>query len=320
MLLCRLLLSRKSATPPPASASPAPPPPTTVTPVTSSTAFFPVGESTFTPHQWRFCLSTIKNLRKHKDAGPFLTPVDPVVLNIPHYPSIIKNPMDFSTIELKLNHSNPAKPDPNPNNPRYYAADEFICDVRLVFTNTLTFNGPEHAVTAMGKRVEEVFDKQIKNMPPAAEVVCDCSYWFLFLSHFSHQKPPKPAPVKKVVTPPPPPPSAAPAPKKGAAPRRQSTSVPVIRRSEAEPVGRPKREIHPPPPKDLPYADAPRKNRKGKKIKDDGTAEQLKYCGKILQELHRKQHYTFASPFYEPVGMSIYAPFYAPVDGLNFLI
>ena len=116
------------------------------------------------------------------------------------------------------------------------------------------------------------------------------------------QKQPKPAPVKKVVTPPPPPP-AAPAPKKGAGPRRQSTSVPVIRRSEAEPVGRPKREIHPPPPKDLPYADAPRKNRKGKKAKDDGTAEQLKYCGKILQELHRKQHYTFASPFYEPVGM-----------------
>jgi hypothetical protein len=95
--------------------------------------------------------------------------------------------------------------------------------------------------------------------------------------------------------------SRAPSPKK-VAPRRPSTSVPVIRRSEAEQIGRPKREIHPPPPKDLPYADAPRKNRKGKKVKDDGTAEQLKYCGKILQELHRKQHYPIASPFYEPVG------------------
>jgi bromodomain-containing factor 1 len=28
----------------------------------------------------------------------------------------------------------------------------------------------------------------------------------------------------------------------------------------------------------------------------------LKYCGKILQDLHRKQHYAIASPFYEPVG------------------
>jgi hypothetical protein len=114
-------------------------------------------------------------LKKQKDAIPFNVPVDPVALNIPHYPSIIKNPMDFSTIERKLNSSNPVKPDPNPSNPRYYNVEEFIADVRLVFSNTLTFNGPDHAVTAMGKRVEEVFDKQIKNLP-LAEVVCS----FLF--------------------------------------------------------------------------------------------------------------------------------------------
>jgi len=234
--------------------------------------------------QWRFCVSTIKSLKKQKDAGPFLMPVDPVALNIPHYPSIIKTPMDFSTIERKLNSSNPLKPDPNPLNPRYYAPEEFVTDVRLVFHNTLTFNGPEHVVTEMGKRVQEVFDKQIRHMPPPAEK-------------------PKPPVVKKAATPPPPPPPppvAAP-PKKAPAARRASTSVPVIRRSEAEPVGRPKREIHPPPTKELPYTDAPKKNRKGKRSRDDGTAEQLKYCGKILSELHRKQHYAFANPFYEPV-------------------
>ena len=123
--------------------------------------------------------------------------------------------------------------------------------------------------------------------------------------HFFSQKP-KPPVVKKVATPVPvPPPAPVVAPKKvaqTAIARRPSTSVPVIRRSEAEAVGRPKREIHPPPPKDLPYADAPKKHRKTKKIKDDGTLEQLKYCGKILQELHRKQHYNYANPFYEPVG------------------
>lgn len=107
-------------------------------------------------------------------------------------------------------------------------------------------------------------------------------------------------------TPVPVPPPSVVAPKKVAQPaavvRRPSTSVPVIRRSEAEAIGRPKREIHPPPPKDLPYADVPKKHRKTKRIKDDGTIEQLKYCGKILQELHRKQHYNYAHPFYEPVG------------------
>lgn len=89
-----------------------------------------------------------------------------------------------------------------------------------------------------------------------------------------------------------------------AAARRPSTSVPVIRRSETEVPGsaRPKREIHPPPPKDLPYADVPKKTRKGKGLKNDGTAEQLKFCGKLLSDLSRKAHWTIASPFYEPVG------------------
>ena len=124
---------------------------------------------------------------------------------------------------------------------------------------------------------------------------------------------PKPVTKKeKVATPPPPPP--APAPVKKAPARRTSTSVPVIRRSEQENSsnnGRPKREIHPPPPKDLPYADAPRKQRKNKRVKDDGTAEQLRFCNKILIDLHRKQHYTIAGPFYEPVGAYLYSIFSA---------
>ena len=93
-----------------------------------------------------------------KDAAPFLNPVDPVALGIPHYPQIIKRPMDFTTIERKLAASNPSKPDPNSANPRYHHADQFVQDVRLIFTNCVTFNGLEHPVTQMGKRVEAVFD------------------------------------------------------------------------------------------------------------------------------------------------------------------
>lgn len=86
--------------------------------------------------------------------------------------------------------------------------------------------------------------------------------------------------------------------------RRPSTSLPTIRRNEAqEVIGRPKREIHPPAPKDLPYADAPKKQRKVKHVKDSaGSVEQLKYCSKILSDLHKKQYYTIANPFYQPVG------------------
>jgi hypothetical protein len=103
-------------------------------------------------------------LKKLKDSGPFLKPVDPVALNIPHYPSIVKNPMDFSTIERKLTASNPVKPDPNVNNPRYLNAEDFVADVRLIISNCATFNGPDHPITAMARRVEEIFDKQIKNI------------------------------------------------------------------------------------------------------------------------------------------------------------
>jgi hypothetical protein len=166
---CRSFL--KSATPPPISAaistaaSPVPQP----TPLATSTTLASATsqqESTWSAAQHRFCLSTLRILKKMKDAHPFLRPVDIVALNIPHYPSIIKTPMDFSTIDRKLVASHPIKPDPNEDTLRYYNADEFIADVRLIFQNTATFNGPDHVVTAMGKRVQEAFDKHLKNLPP----------------------------------------------------------------------------------------------------------------------------------------------------------
>ncbi|KAH9914860.1 Bromodomain-containing protein, partial [Fomitopsis serialis] len=111
-------------------------------------------------------------LKKMKDVSPFLHPVDPVALNCPHYPSIVKHPMDFSTVGRKLTASNASKPSPNLVNPRYYNAEDFIADVRLIFTNCGLFNGPDHPITATGKRVEAVFDKQVKQMPPPEEVRC----------------------------------------------------------------------------------------------------------------------------------------------------
>ena len=126
--------------------------------------------STLSVSQHKFALSTIRTLKKMKDAVPFRFPVDPEALKIPHYLQIVKHPMDFSTIERKLLASNPVKPDPNPSNPRYLSADEFVADVRLIFSNCVTFNGPEHVVTQQGKRVEAVFDKQIKQLPPPEEV------------------------------------------------------------------------------------------------------------------------------------------------------
>ena len=65
-----------------------------------------------------------------------------------------------------------------------------------------------------------------------------------------------------------------------------------------------KREIHPPPSKDLLYADVPKKSRKVRAVKDNLNAEQLRFYSKLLSDLHRKTHWTIASPFYEHVGAS----------------
>ncbi|KAL1739176.1 Bromodomain-containing protein [Schizophyllum fasciatum] len=285
-----------SVTPPPASATashaqtptPAPPTPVSTYPPPASSAPRQ-GPITITRDQFRFMQSTVRSLKKLKDSSPFLRPVDTVALNIPHYPSIIKNPMDFGTVERKLSSSNPQKPDPVSTNPRYRTAEEFVADVRLIFHNCYTFNGPDHVISAMGKRVEEVFDKQMKNMPPPGDAVQV-----------------KPPPVKKQATPQPishPVSVPPPAHKKQAAPRRPSTvGVPAIRRNESDAAisGRPKREIHPPPPKDLPHAE-PKRPRRVRAARDDGTSEQLKFCHKLLSELFKRQYYDAASPFYEPV-------------------
>ena len=127
-------------------------------------------QTTLSLAQWNVCVSIRKHLKRMPESREFRKPVDAVRWNIPDYYQVVRQPMDFSTIERKLISSNPTKPDPNPENPRYSTADEFINDVRLVVKNCVTFNGAEHPITLMARGLEEVFDKQIKNLPAPAEV------------------------------------------------------------------------------------------------------------------------------------------------------
>ena len=74
--------------------------------------------------------------------------MDPIALGIPEYADIIKQPMDFSTIEQKLDDG-------------YDTFSEFVSDVRLVFSNAMTFNPPGHAVHKMANNLSKLFTKQI---------------------------------------------------------------------------------------------------------------------------------------------------------------
>ena len=79
---------------------------------------------------------------------PFLQPVDPVALGIPHYRDIIKEPMDLSTIRKKLDLQ------------EYSAAEDFEKDFRLMLNNCFTFNSPDQDIHQFGKQLEMLFESK----------------------------------------------------------------------------------------------------------------------------------------------------------------
>jgi bromodomain-containing factor 1 len=106
----------------------------------------------------RFSQQVLKELisKKYESFNfPFLEPVDPVALNCPTYFDYVKEPMDFATIQNKL------------NNNQYENADQFERDVRLVFHNCYAFNPEGTAVNMMGHRLEAIFEKKWIDRPVA---------------------------------------------------------------------------------------------------------------------------------------------------------
>ena len=91
--------------------------------------------------QKSFLLEKLKNTKKTKHAMYFTSPVDPVALNIPTYPDVIKHPMDLGTMESKL------------KNDRYSSVQAFADDLQLIVDNAEKFNGPQHAVTHAGNNM-----------------------------------------------------------------------------------------------------------------------------------------------------------------------
>jgi len=103
--------------------------------------------------QWelKFCQEILDEMHKPKHwavASPFYFPVDPVALNIPTYHSVIKKPMDLSTVQTKLKAG------------QYENAKEFEADVRLMLKNCFKFNIPGDPTYVAGQKCEEVFNSK----------------------------------------------------------------------------------------------------------------------------------------------------------------
>jgi bromodomain-containing factor 1 len=218
------------------------------------------------PNQQKFLAALLRQVKKAKDASAFLTPVDPIKLNIPRYFEVVSRPMDISTIEKKLNGG------------QYPVVQALVDDFNLMIENTVIFNGPDNIVTKMGRNIQATFEKGLKTLP--AEQV------FLSFVLLMQVPQPKAAPPMTFA---PPPKTTLPAP---APVRRASGAFPPIRRESLAADGRPKREIKPPPERDIPM-DRPRLHKK--------HAAELRFCQIVIKELMKKVHEPYSYPFILPV-------------------
>ncbi|KAI9644250.1 transcription initiation at TATA-containing promoter protein [Ciborinia camelliae] len=97
----------------------------------------------------KWCEETLNEMKKPRYlmfSSAFMTPVDPVALQIPNYFTIIKSPMDISTVSEKL------------HNGAYTRAKDFEQDVKLIFQNCYKFNPEGNPVRIMGQQFEELFN------------------------------------------------------------------------------------------------------------------------------------------------------------------
>ena len=91
-------------------------------------------------------LSSMCAVMKNAHAIYFAKPVDSVQLQIPDYPSIVTNPMDYSTVASKLA-------------ARKYASPwEFRADMELIYSNCALYNKKESVVGQAGIAAAAAFD------------------------------------------------------------------------------------------------------------------------------------------------------------------
>ncbi|KAK6458746.1 Bromodomain-containing protein [Scheffersomyces xylosifermentans] len=143
----------------------------------------------------------------------------------------------------------------------YEDSNQIVEDFNLMVANCKKFNGENSGISKMADNIQAHFEKHMLNFPP------------------------------KVL------PSAAAAAKPVAAgvpPKRRAGESEVTKQQQRESVAahRPKRTIHPPKSKELPYDVRPRKKK---------FAAELRFCSQTVKELVSKKHMGYNFPFLAPV-------------------
>ena len=95
------------------------------------------------------CSTLISEMEAHEDAGAFLFPVN--TKQFPTYKKVIKTPMDVAAIKKRLDL-------PPGNAAAYKSRDEFVEDVRLIFSNCEVFNEDNSPVGKAGHAMRNLFE------------------------------------------------------------------------------------------------------------------------------------------------------------------
>ncbi|KAI8849264.1 Bromodomain-containing protein [Chytridium lagenaria] len=103
--------------------------------------------------QLKYCNKILKSSKRLKDVPPFLVPVDPEKLKIPTYFSVVKHPMDISTIQSKLDKN------------LYVNFAGFKHDLDTMFNNCYLFNGTEAVVSKMAQNLQKYFTEKLAGLP-----------------------------------------------------------------------------------------------------------------------------------------------------------
>ncbi|KAK9812998.1 hypothetical protein WJX72_007034 [[Myrmecia] bisecta] len=98
------------------------------------------------PHNLqRFMADVLLAVKVHEDSWPFLEPVS--AKEVPDYHDIIKDPMDLSLIEKRLN-----------SKAFYLTLDIFMADMRRIFTNCRIYNAADTIYAKIATKLEAHFD------------------------------------------------------------------------------------------------------------------------------------------------------------------
>ncbi|XP_020831138.1 bromodomain testis-specific protein [Phascolarctos cinereus] len=265
----------------------------------------------------------LKALWQHSFSWPFQQPVDAAKLKLPDYYSIVKKPMDLSTIKKRLEH-------------KYYVkASECVDDLKTMFTNCYLYNKPGDDIVLMAQALEKLFMQKMSQMPSeelviggkerkrkgtqpssgvsaikeksspkASEMVAKQQ---VIPSSVCPQTSLSPLHVAEVAVP-----SCAtqavPQVKKGVK-RKADTTTPtasiVTASSESSPTPVKHRFAKIPLSKEKVVKNVvPDSQQQHEVVKSVKLTEQLTYCNEILEEMFAKKHVAYAWPFYKPVDVT----------------